>query len=65
MNNDRKLIKFNASTGFSVVLEFGNTEEKIENQIKSGSNIKYKKDSNGELDLDFLDIPAFLRKQAD
>ena len=42
-----------------------NTEEKIENQIKSESNIKYKKDSNGELDLDFLDIPAFLRKQAD
>ena len=42
-----------------------NTEEKIENQIKSESSIKYKKDSNGELDLDFLDIPAFLRKQAD
>ena len=42
-----------------------NTEEKIENQIKKENNIKYKKDSNGELDLDFLDIPAFLRKQAD
>ena len=42
-----------------------NTEEKIENQIKNENNIKHKKDSNGELDLDFLDIPAFLRKQAD
>ena len=42
-----------------------NTEEKLANKIKSESNIKYKKDSNGELDLDFLDIPAFLRKQAD
>ena len=42
-----------------------NTEEKIENQIKKENNIKHKKDSNGELDLDFLDIPAFLRKQAD
>ncbi len=27
MSNDRKLIRFNASAGFSVVLEFGNTEE--------------------------------------
>ena len=42
-----------------------NTEEKIENQIKKENNIKHKKNSNGELDLDFLDIPAFLRKQAD
>lgn len=37
MDNDRKLIRFNAATGFSVVLEFGNTvemkdyEEKIKN----------------------------------
>ncbi len=27
MDNDRKLIRFPASTAFSVVLEFGNTEE--------------------------------------
>jgi len=40
-------------------------EEKEENTIKTESNIKHKKDSNGNLDLDFLDIPAFLRKQAD
>ena len=40
-------------------------EDKEEKAIKTESNIKHKKDSNGELDLDFLDIPAFLRKQAD
>lgn len=41
------------------------SEDKEENTIKNGSNIKHKKDSNGELDLDFLNIPAFLRKQED
>lgn len=37
MSNDRKLIRFKASTGFSVVLEFGNTEEMkdYEERIKS------------------------------
>ena len=39
--------------------------EKKENIIKKQNNIQHKKNSNGELDLDFLDIPAFLRKQAD
>ena len=34
MSNDRKLIRFNASTGFSVVLEFGNTEEMKEYEEK-------------------------------
>ena len=45
---------------FGEVLEVQN-DSKIENE----NNIKHKKNSNGELDLDFLDIPAFLRKQAD
>ena len=40
-------------------------ERKKDESIKNESNIKHKKNSNGELDLDFLDIPAFLRKQAD
>ena len=37
MNDERKLIKFKASTGFSVVLEFINDEEKTayENKIKN------------------------------
>ena len=45
---------------YGEVLEVQN-DSKIENE----NNIKHKKNSNGELDLDFLDIPAFLRKQAD
>ena len=36
MSNDRKIIKFVASTGFTVVLEFGNEPEMTEylNKIK-------------------------------
>ena len=40
-------------------------EEKRETIVKKQNNIQHKTNSNGELDLDFLDIPAFLRKQAD
>ena len=42
-----------------------NIEKKEENFIKTNNKIEHKKDSNGELDLDYLDIPAFLRRQAD
>jgi hypothetical protein len=34
MHNDRKLIRFSAATGFSVVLEFGNIEEMKEYEEK-------------------------------
>ena len=36
MNTERKIIKFGASTGFTVVLEFGNDAEMVEyrNKIK-------------------------------
>ena len=40
-------------------------EEKKESKMRKQNNIQHKTNSNGELDLDFLDIPAFLRKQAD
>ncbi|MDA7841994.1 cell division protein FtsZ [Gammaproteobacteria bacterium] len=40
-------------------------EEKKDSKMIKQNNIQHKKNSNGELDLDFLDIPAFLRKQAD
>jgi len=40
-------------------------EEKKDSKMKKQNNIQHKTNSNGELDLDFLDIPAFLRKQAD
>jgi hypothetical protein len=42
-----------------------NLENKKDNTIKTDSKIEHKKDSNGELDLDYLDIPTFLRTQAD
>ena len=37
MDTDRRLIRFSATTGFSVVLEFGNIEEmkKYEEKIKN------------------------------
>ena len=34
MNTERKLIKFGASTGFTVVLEFGNDAEMMEYRNK-------------------------------
>ena len=43
MNTERKIIKFGASTGFTVVLEFGNDTEMLEyrNKIeKAGLNCK-------------------------
>jgi len=40
-------------------------EKKKDKAKRTESKIEYKKDSNGELDLDYLDIPAFLRKQFD
>jgi len=47
---------------FSKEDEYGKEKNKIEVE---NNKIEHKKNSNGELDLDFLDIPAFLRKQAD
>jgi hypothetical protein len=46
-------------------LQEENLEKKKDNSIKTDSKIEHKKDSNGELDLDYLDIPTFLRTQAD
>ena len=42
-----------------------NIDEQKDSSIKTNNKIKHKKDSNGNLDLEFLDIPAFLRRQAD
>ena len=46
-------------------LEVTSKDDVKDEKINNDNNIKHKKNSNGELDLDFLDIPAFLRKQAD
>jgi len=51
--------------------EYGRKEEQRkldsanDKNTKPNKTIVKRKDINGELDLDFLDIPAFLRKQAD
>jgi hypothetical protein len=57
MNNERKLIRFKASTGFSVVLEFVNNEEMLayEVQIKNaGFECETIKDFN--LNFDQADL---------
>jgi len=48
-----------------VYISMENLEKRKNHTIKSENKIENKKDRNGELDLDYLDIPAFLRKQAD
>ena len=57
MNDERKLIKFKASTGFSVVLEFINDEEKTayENKIKN-AGLECETIKNFNLNLDKADL---------
>ena len=61
LTNYDKQQKYKQNLNLEVTLKDDVKDEKINND----NNIKHKKNSNGELDLDFLDIPAFLRKQAD
>ena len=69
-NTKEKIINYDKQDEYESSLNLENysdevAERKKNESIKNESNIKHKKNSNGELDLDFLDIPAFLRKQAD
>ena len=71
MNTERKLIKFGASTGFTVVLEFGDDAEMVEyrNKIeKAGLNCEIIKSFNmnfDEADL-FMDMRSIeCREQFD
>ena len=69
-NTTEKIINYDKQDEYESSLNLENysdeaNERKKDESIKNESNIKHKKNSNGELDLDFLDIPAFLRKQAD
>ena len=71
MDNDRKIIKFGASTGFTVVLEFGSDTEMLEyrNKIeKAGLNCEIITSFNmnfDEADL-FMDMRSFeCREQFD
>jgi len=57
MDIDRKLIRFSATTGFSVVLEFGNIEEmkKYEEKIKN-AGLQCKTISDFNLNFDQADL---------
>ena len=57
MDTDRKIIKFSASTGFSVVLEFGNIEEMKEYEEKiKGSGLQCEIIPNFNLNFDQADL---------
>ena len=62
--NYDKQVKYKESLNIEDNLK-ENIDDRKDERTKPENNIKHKKNSNGELDLDFLDIPAFLRKQAD
>jgi hypothetical protein len=57
MDTDRKLIKFSASTGFTVVLEFGNIDElkEYEGKIKN-SGLQCETIPNFNLNFDQADL---------
>ena len=53
-NQEESLFKYKKQDEY---VSSKNIEDKKESVIKSDNNIQHKKNSNGELDLDFLDIP--------
>ena len=57
MDTDRRLIRFSATTGFSVVLEFGNIEEmkEYEEKIKN-AGLQCKTISDFNLNFDQADL---------
>ena len=57
MNDERKIIKFIAATGFTVVLEFGNNEEmnKYQNKIK-GADLKCETIPTFNINFDQADL---------
>ena len=64
MNNDRKLIRFTAATGFSVVLEFGNLEEKKEYEEKiKNAGLQCKTIEDFNLNMDQADLFMDLRSR--
>ena len=64
MNNDRKLIRFTAATGFSVVLEFGNLEEKKEYEEKiKNAGLQCETITDFNLNMDQADLFMDLRSR--
>ena len=57
MNDERKIIKFIAATGFTVVLEFGSDEEmnKYQNKIK-GAGLQYETIPSFNINFDQADL---------
>jgi hypothetical protein len=64
MSTDRKLIRFSAATGFSVVLEFGNTEEmkNYEEKIKD-AGLKCENIPDFNLNMDQADLFMDMRSR--
>ncbi len=62
MSNDRKLIRFTAATGFSVVLEFRSTEEMKEYEEKiKGAGLECINLADFNLNFDQADLFMDLR----
>jgi hypothetical protein len=59
MNSERKLIKFGAATGFTVVLEFGNDEELTEYRNKI-ENADLKCEILADFNLNFDQADLFM-----
>ena len=64
-HEDNELMDLNKQTEYVKKKDQGKLDLAEDKDLKLNKSIEHRKDSNGELDLDFLDIPAFLRKQAD
>ena len=57
MHNDRKIIRFNATTGFCVVLEFGSIKEKSEYEEKiKNAGLKCETIKDFNLNFDQADL---------
>ena len=64
-HEDNQLMDLNKQAEYIKKKDQGKLDLTEDKDLKLNKSIEHRKDSNGELDLDFLDIPAFLRKQAD
>ena len=64
-HEDNQLMDLNKQAEYVKKKDQGKLDLTEDKDLKLNKSIEHRKDSNGELDLDFLDIPAFLRKQAD
>ena len=64
-HDDNQLMELNKQAEYEQMKEQSKLDLSKDKNANLKKSIEHRKDNNGELDLDFLDIPAFLRKQAD